>query len=181
MPVRPLRRFLVGAIAALTAASGVVFGAASPAQAQQVDVFCTGTLSTTLDPGLRLFTQTITTQNNFIYSPCESTDLELTYGAYDSTIVGDFSCLDPMQSYTDSKIIEWNNGETSTFEFNGTVTTIGGQFVTTHIGVITDGQFAGGAANELIIGPTFNLVDCLFAPGITNRTSVVGLTITGTS
>lgn len=151
---------------------------AAPAQADALDVTCTGTVSTTLSPGLTLTPQSITTTNNFVYNPCTSTDPNLSSGQYSLTFTAVFSCLSPMDSGSGTKRILWNTGQFSDFAFNSTTSTVGGQFVVVRTGVITGGQFQGNTAVETTVGPSLDLLACAVPPGITSRSSVTTLEIT---
>jgi hypothetical protein len=75
---------------------------------------------------------------------------------------------------------DWSNGTQSTFSFNRSATTVGGQLVVTETGVITAGEFYGATATRTVVGATPNILQCLSPPGITGRTGVVNIVITST-
>ena len=75
-----------------------------------------------------------------------------------------------------SKELTWSNGQKSTFTFNQTATSVGGNSVITEVGSITAGLFAGSSAVETVSGPA-NSLDCLTARGLTNRFTLLQLVI----
>jgi hypothetical protein len=173
------RRWTTGAVSLMVACLAVIVPATS-AHAAVLDVACTGKLTTLLLPGLLIVPQDITTDNDFDYSPCASlANPGLTAGHNHIVITGNFSCLGQVGSFNGTETITWNTGAHSTFTFTNTFATVGGQYVTTHTGAISEGQFTGDSAVETLTGPTLNLLQCLAPPGITKRTSAVTLTIFG--
>jgi hypothetical protein len=167
---------LVGVAIAIAAS---VPAGTSPAAADPLDVECGGTQTVTFSPGLLLVptNQTVTVQA--IYSPCVSaSEPTLTAGHSGVTVHETRSCLDLAVPGTATRIYAWNTGQTSTFTYNRTVTSLGGDEVVTLTGTITAGLFAGDTAVEVIIGPTLDTLACLSPPGITSRIGVTTLTIT---
>ncbi|HEU5473806.1 MAG TPA: hypothetical protein VFV67_24440 [Actinophytocola sp.] len=85
--------------------------------------------------------------------------------------------LGPPFAFSGTSVISWNNGNTSTFSFNDTVTNIGGNIVATRTGTITAGQFQGDTAVRVMTFPAINPLDCL-TTGLTSQFGVVVLTLT---
>lgn len=153
---------------------------AAPAQAVPVVVTCTGTQTTTFSPGLTNTPQTVVRAGQNIHSPCISTQLPFTMsGLVTFTSTSTLSCTSLTTANTGTDIIAWSTGRTSTFDYNRTVTTAGGQTVVTLTGSITAGDFTGAAAVETIVSPALDLSACATPQGITSTYGVSELTITG--
>ncbi|QFZ20889.1 hypothetical protein [Saccharothrix syringae] len=170
-----LRALLVAA--ALTTSLPALAPAAT---ADPLDLTCAGTETVTYSPGLLLTPTPQTIGVNHVLAPCiPATVPGPTSGTTSASVQRTASCLDLAEPGTGQTTITWNTGQSSTFTYNRTVTNIGGNAVTTLTGAITSGLFTGDAAVSVITGPTINPLDCLH-PGLTRRTGVVTLTITGT-
>jgi hypothetical protein len=101
--------------------------------------------------------------------PCLSTDPTVTRGtATVSFPLTGASCLDPLRATSGSQVITWNNGRTSTFSFETTITEAEGVTVSTNTGTITAGEFAGGVAEEVIVQAPPNPLACLLPGGATS-------------
>jgi hypothetical protein len=166
-------------LAATFAAALAVFATPTAAQATPVvDLTCVGVEEATFDPGLRLFNQTVDFADHIDYDPCVSgTAPSITSGTNDASASFTDSCLTVLGSGPGEREFVWNTNETSTFVFEQTFSQSGGQAVVVETGTITAGKFAGSDAVETLTGGSINLLDCLFAPGVTDNTTAVTLII----
>jgi len=176
---RPFGRAALG----ITTAAGIAFAAlvALPpaAHAGIADITCAGTETQMFAPGLLLTPQTVALTVHSIYSPCVSTvDPSITFGTTDFGFASTLSCLDLLKSSAGTMAFNWSNGAQSTFSFNRSATTVGGELVVSETGVITAGEFSGDTVERIVTGPTLNTLQCLSPPGITGRTGVVSIVIT---
>ncbi|HEU5469983.1 MAG TPA: hypothetical protein VFV67_04970 [Actinophytocola sp.] len=160
----------------LLGAAFTVFAIPSAAQADPIiDIVCVGVEEATFDPGLRLFEQDVDITSHIDYEECVSATIDS--GTTDSG--GEdipLSCLSILFSSSGTWEIVWNTTDTSTFEFDYTVSQSGGQTIMTLIGTITAGEFTGSDAVMTLTGGSITQ-NCLFAPGVTENTSAVSLTI----
>jgi hypothetical protein len=164
----------------LGVAVGIPLGAGS-ATADPLDLECTGTMSVTFTPGLTLTPTEQTVTTNEIYAPCTSaSNPAVTSGQSGVTRHIVMGCLDLAQPGSGAETFTWNTGQTSEFNYNRTISRIGGNTVVTLTGAITQGLFAGDAAVSVIVGPTVDTLKCLIPPGITSLFAVITLTITST-
>jgi hypothetical protein len=156
-------------------AAGVL---ASPAEAASLDLTCVSTQRTTYSPGVTLFPSQQTIQNSSIASPCvSSSHPEITSGTAGFTTQGIRSCLTLDQIGGGTAGILWNTGQTTTYVYNSSTQTIGGQIVLTIIGTVTGGLFQGKSISFVLASPSLNVLSCLIPPGITSRLGVGTLTI----
>jgi hypothetical protein len=175
---RRLHPVLAAACAAMLATALTVLTAPTPAHAVTVDLGCVGVEEATFDPGLRLFNQLIHFTDHIDYTACTSSSAPtIASGTHDVEADFEDSCLTVFGSGSGEREIVWNTNETSTFTFDYVFSQSGGQAVVTETGVITAGRFAGSDAVETLTGGTINLLHCLFAPGVTDNTTVVSLTV----
>jgi hypothetical protein len=169
--------------ATVVATASVLFAALVPlapaAHAAVADITCAGTETEMFSPGLLLAPQTVTLTVHSIYNPCVSIgDLSITFGTTDFSVPGMFSCLDLLEPRSGTMTFDWSNGRQSTFSFNRSATTIGGELVVSETGVITAGEFVGDTVERIVTGLTLNTLQCVSPPGVTSRTGVVSLVIT---
>ncbi|MFE2375978.1 hypothetical protein [Streptomyces sp. NPDC059398] len=180
-PTRASR--IAAAILFMAAVVMSVLGGSVSAHAAVADVECTpttSTLSVSYNPGLHLETQshTITTQGN--YQCLSSSDSTLSSGGFgpNSATGVSASCLQLLPSGTGSFTITWNNGRTSTITASVTNTVVANTYVSTGIGTVTAGEFAGDAVLAVNIFIQPNLLACLSTAGVTNMTGTANLLIT---
>jgi hypothetical protein len=110
---------------------------------------CTGTNSVTYSPPLTntLTTTRITDQSTF--GTCLSTQSGIRSATIaNGTVTGPSSCTAVLGSFSTTNTIVWNTGQTSRFDFDGTVTEVDGEFVIVLTGSITAGLFSGATATE---------------------------------
>ncbi len=88
------------------------------------------------------------------------------------------SCLSVGSAGSGTVTFAWNNGRTSTFCFNQSVSHPVGQTVTTYTGNITAGEFAGDSAVAIFTGVSPDLIACLTRPGVTSDFALSTLAIT---
>jgi len=139
---------------------------------------CASTQRTTYSPGVTLLPSQQTIQNSSIASPCvSSSHPAITSGTAGFTTHGIRSCLTLDQIGGGTAGILWNTGQTTTYVYNSSTQTVGGQIVLTIIGTVTGGVFQGRSISFVIVSPSLNLANCLIPPGITSRLGVGTLTI----
>lgn len=86
------------------------------------------------------------------------------------------SCALLTSGATRTRVITWNTGATSTFEFTSVVVAVGDVIETTRTGSITAGKFDGSAAIEEVEG-TADLAEC-DGDGVSSYDGDMALTIT---
>lgn len=151
------------------------------ASAAAGDVTCaTGSSSSTYTPGLLLAPRPVSFSEVEIYTGCvSSTRPDIVSGvAPYGPVTLTASCLDPLLSgNVPDYVITWNTGETSTLNVNYTVTTAGGQIVSTARGTVTGGVFQGRSVLAVLTYLQLNLSQCLHPPGIQNAAGTATLSI----
>jgi hypothetical protein len=172
-----VRILFTAAAVVLAAAVGVLVGPS--AHAAVGDAICTGSENITYDPGLRLFTQTVTFNVNATYS-CQSNDPTLTSGSVATPpggVTTELSCLNPVASSAGTATVHWGNGNFTRYSYTRTSSTIGGQLVTTTTGTVIEGEFVGDSVIVVVASPSIDVLSCVLGPGITSRTGIVSITI----
>jgi hypothetical protein len=154
-----------------------------PVRAQAPLTICTGTDTTTYNPGVKLFPRTIDTAWTDDYPICLSTTPGIVGasspgGAYTSPL----SCLDLLTSdpVGGSQRVDWSNGQYSIFSWDAldsTIVSAGGQSTIVVNATITEGLFLGQPLIEIIVLPEPNLAQCLIGPGITETTGSITLMV----
>ncbi|MED7955083.1 hypothetical protein PUR61_24580 [Streptomyces sp. BE20] len=86
------------------------------------------------------------------------------------------SCSSGVATQSGTRIFTWDNGQTSTFPYTTTLTSIGGQSASVRTGTITAGRFAGLPAEQITIVPSLDPLACAGA-GIDHTTSQTTLTV----
>lgn len=161
--------------------SGWLFASAAAGSAQTL-AQCVGTGATTYSPGLLLTPQVVSRNATAIYSPCVTLDPDVTYGIItEGNVTSSLSCLAILQGSGTliTRVITWNTGETSEWQFTSSVQVLGGIHSVLQTGAITAGKFAGATAigTRTLLAPP--LIECLAPPGVTRQQGLVTLTIVG--
>ncbi|WP_328958745.1 hypothetical protein [Kitasatospora purpeofusca] len=86
------------------------------------------------------------------------------------------SCSSGIATQSGTRVFTWDNGQTSTFPYTTTLTSIGGQSASVRTGTISAGRFAGLPAEQTTIVPSLDPLACAGA-GIAHTTSQTTLTI----
>ncbi|MET8799380.1 hypothetical protein ABZV91_23630 [Nocardia sp. NPDC004568] len=93
---------------------------------------------------------------------------------YEYTTTITKSCIDIVEGGSGTRVFTYNTGDTSTFAYNRTVTTVDGVPVVTATGTITAGEFAGALAEQVTVQAALNPL-CL--GGVASVTGAVTLAI----
>lgn len=141
--------------------------AAGPAQAASVDVSCTGSEVANYQPGLTLTGKAVHTSVSGLLSPCASSDPHIVSGTYAQTFTATLSCTTLVAGLNATRVIHWNNGQSSTFTYHRTINNVAGQTTVTFTGAISAGRFKGATAVEQAIFVTPNVTQCLTRGGLT--------------
>ncbi|MFE9934656.1 hypothetical protein [Streptomyces sp. NPDC005533] len=171
---------------ASTATLGLVIGTAgfvSPARADTSLVACTGTQHINWDPGLRLYTQEVTTSGGTNLSSCtDSEDPAITSGSSSFSGPEETSCLDLLSPPAGSETITWNTAETTTFSWTASeivVTGAAGNLIVTITTDIESGKYAGRDIVYVLTSQSIDLLSCfpLFGNGLESASGPAVLTI----
>jgi hypothetical protein len=176
-----MRRHIIGGLSALSLVFTTLVAGATTASADAdvLDVTCTGSQHVTYSPGIVLSPERdVTTTVEGSYS-CLSSQVSgaTTY----ATFTGPESCLAVAEIETLTSSFTWNDGSTSTATYSTTVTYGVGTTVLTKTGTVTSGRFAGAAFLQVITGPNLGgLLACITETGLTENTETAVLEITST-
>jgi hypothetical protein len=175
-----MTRKLGSGLAVLAVASALLTGVAGPAHAAAVDLSCIASNRTTYSPGVTLRPSLQTMHVTSTVSSCVSvSNPAIKSSSVSFSFQGVRSCLDIDQTTSGTSRITWNTGETTVYTYSSTTATVAGQVVNTISGRVVSGPFSGGTITTVGVSPVVNLLQCLFPPGITSRSSTGVLTITG--
>lgn len=155
-------RFLLAT--ALLASLMVLSPGAGPAGAATL-LSCTGTESVTYSPPVTATPQSTTIDVNGNLPVCLLGG-GITSVRYQENITNTVSCLNLLGSGTGTRVFTYNDNSTSTFGYNKTVTTVGGNNIITFTGTILAGRYAGATAEEVITQVALNPL-CLGGVGST--------------
>jgi hypothetical protein len=175
-------------IASLVAAVGLVLsGAVAPssASASIASILCTGWTYTTYTPGLTNTTKSTTVVDdgnlNVIdtHSPtgsCLAIGSSASAGERNVTAQLDLSCT---QLIVESGVetIDWNDGQSTSFEFSATVTRGLSTTVVLETGTVTSGEFSGATVIETFTAPNLAFAACGTPGGVTALDFATVLTI----
>lgn len=138
---------------------------ATPAQAQ-VEVSCSGTALQTWTPGIQLFPRDVIYTFSATYDQCETSNPSITAAAIALSAPLSYGCsprLEPAQAS-----ITWNDGSTSTFEFQPVNVSAGGVTQTfTNVGKVKSGRFQGSEVTFVNVFVNTNPLACLSPEGLT--------------
>lgn len=146
---------------------------ALPAAASTPTVLCYGEESITYNPGLTFTPANVQYSGTDTFTSCISvpptgiTSASTTFGG-----TATFSCsgfLSPLED-TITQIVNWSNGQTSTWTFTTSVNTSpDGQEVFVADGTIVAGEFEGEQASDTVVDMSLNPLACLTPGGVTNE------------
>jgi hypothetical protein len=191
----PMRRRLFAAITALALAGTAIASTTAPASASTeasagaqvlVQVTCTGREDVTYSPGITNTPALVTITTSAQYVPCLHIN-----GLNVTTMSGEASSQSQtMAACTEvelpdgestTSVIEWSNGQTSTWEYTTTTQNVAGNYVTVGIGQITDGLYEGALAQRELVLPGLveALQACATPQGMTGVSGAFTFTITG--
>ncbi|MCX4680162.1 hypothetical protein OG413_33655 [Streptomyces sp. NBC_01433] len=156
---------------------------AQPASAESlILVECVGSDTTNYSPGLRTFSQTVSTSGTDEGHGCTGLGKISGLNSFTASFTGSYtaSCISPIQSGSGTEILTWNDNTTSTWDWSSTVATnAAGQLVGTYDGEIVSGRYAGADLNNIDIEPNTNVTACFSAPGLTQTTGTATWTFIG--
>lgn len=168
----------------LLAASVLALTHSDPVQAQTSVTTCAGTAQVQFLPGLTLVPQYTTTVFNESYGTCTSTSQPAIASATNRRKEpGNRSCVTLLDT-SPGPIVEtvnWNTGQSSTFEYTRAVTTVGGVMQVTGTGMVTDGLFQGASVVKIQVLANldpFQTLACLTPAGLTGTSGTTSLTFT---
>lgn len=173
MSPHPLRRRLAAVVCGVAlplAALPAGVAGADTAPATGV-VVCTTTSTWTYSPGVVLLPRPVVTRVHDRYTSCLSPTGGVTGGSSEFTVERDAGCLEPVAAVPETRVITWDDGRTSTFDYTVTVSSLPGLDVVTKTGAITAGAFAGHPAQATQAAPTLDLLRCL-GEGIRSQTAL---------
>lgn len=161
--------------AVLIAACGVL-APAGASHAATVDQVCVGTWAVTYDPPI---TNTPTSVQGHLtgYFPA-CTNVGAPSGSYSQSFTDTVSCATLLSSGAASRTYTWSNplAAPTTFEYNWTVSVVGGESVITNTGLVTGGEFAPASAEQVATLVTPDALKCA-GEGISSLTGPTTLTI----
>jgi hypothetical protein len=139
-------------------------------------VQCEGTNNSAFSPGLTNVTQNVTATTDANYSPCLHVlvpPLLMTASAH-SVFTRMQQCQTLMGGGPGESVLQWTNGESSTWTWISTTNVVGGNLATVLTGSISAGRYAGHSASgtflltPLLAGqPTDFLTACASPGGVT--------------
>ena len=144
-------------------------------------VSCTGTESITFSPGATQTPRltTLTTATSLPLCVHASAPVLMPASGH-SQISHSLSCDELANGATGTKVFQWTNGQTSTFSFVSTATTVDGNFVVTLNGTITAGLYQGASAvastvfTPLLATGNATLADtCNTDTGVTSASGII--------
>jgi hypothetical protein len=130
-----------------------------PAAASTPIVLCSGAESDTYNPGLTFTPASIQYSGADTFTSCISTPpARITSASFTFGGTATFSCTSfTLPSYTATQIVNWSDGQTSTWTYSTEVTTSpGGEEVFVADGTIVAGEFQGAQASLTVVDVTPN-------------------------
>lgn len=147
-------------------------GIAAVIPTTHAELTCTGTETFSFSPGVTFSSRNHEVIVQGTLSSCiSSSDSNLSSGTYQDHFNVDTYCPNLVYERLGTRVINWNNGKSSTFAFTNTASTKDSKYT----GSITEGEFAGYTAVEYT---EFNL-DCS-SQGVTELVAAVTLTLQST-
>ncbi|MGW4113747.1 hypothetical protein ACWEFJ_23005 [Actinosynnema sp. NPDC004786] len=167
----PLRRRCAAVVCGVAVLLAVAPAAVADPEPATGVVACTTTSTWTYSPGVVLLPRPIVTRVHDRYTSCASpADSGITGGSGTFTVERDAGCLEPVAAVPETRVITWDDGRTSTFDYTVTVSSLPGLDVVTKTGAITAGAFAGRPAQATQAAPTLDLLQCL-GQGVRSQTA----------
>jgi hypothetical protein len=167
-------------------ALGAAVAVPAPAHALSVaSISCTGWTYTTYSPGLTNTMQPTTVvdqgQLNVVgpHSPagsCLAVGSAASSGTRDVSALLNLSC-NAILTETGVETINWDDGQSTSFDFTATAAHVGSNTVLTETGDVVSGEFSGDHAVETFTAPNLAFTDCSTAAGVTSLDYATVLTI----
>lgn len=157
---------------------------ASPAAAVTL-LNCSGSYSTTYNPGLTYTPQQVTYNTSNTYGWPNGLCLgggAVTSGTSSLTNaqLPAASCADLLgPPVTGTTTVTWNTGETTRYEWRSTAVNVLGTLQTTTTGTVVEGKYQGGSVQRISIAPNLQILQnaCNSPTGLTSDNGTVTLTI----
>lgn len=167
----------VGGLGVLSLMAAMIWAGAvptGPAHGAVIEVLCPlGSQTVTYNPGLTNTPSQVTVTWDLRLDSCVSlTHPAVTSGGGSGNVVRTGSCSEIVGSSTGSQVITWNTGQTSTFSFTRTYSSVNGEAVLLLTGTITSGLFYGASAVLTIVDATLDLAACNTTTGLTQINGV---------
>ena len=144
---RPLQATLLATLA-------MAAMAAIPALAGTA-VLCTGTVEVTFSPPLTNTAQSTLISVTESHNPCTHVPaggLPFLMSAHSSAQVSRMSsCSSLLTGGPGSSLVQWSNGDTSTYNWNASASFINGNILVLRTGTVTSGRYAGESTSETLI------------------------------
>lgn len=152
---------------------------AQTANADVLDVTCTGSQTTTYSPALTLTPTSGSRSIATNYGPCISNDVASGFRVVDALPYTDRTCLNLLDATSFTYDITWNTGQTTTVQANSNVQMVGAALITTIHGVVIDGLYDGGTVLQVNTGVSLGVTQCTLGIGsVSSIFSTVVLEIT---
>lgn len=163
------------------------FGWTATGQAQLLPiVVCSGTDSVTYSPGVTYTPASITSSIDRKLTTCVhlvAPPLFMT-GTRQGQVTATFSCSDLLADRAGVGRIDWANGESTTYDFTGTVTFVNGNVTLTTSGTVVSGRYLGKTVSTVSVytpllgDEPVDFVDgCNSEDGLTSLSGVISFTI----
>ncbi|MGV2287256.1 hypothetical protein AAHK20_00960 [Trinickia sp. YCB016] len=164
---------------ALIASAFLMIGLAgwvTQANAQAAD--CLGTEASTYNVPLTNTQQDLQVTITASYSPCVVTGVSgITSGSVYSQVMRDLSCQTLLEQGQGTRVINWSNGQSSTFTYTSSINAVNGDYVITLTGNISAGLFQGQSAVDVVTLNSLSQANFLTACAGSGITSVSGPTV----
>ncbi|MFI7416440.1 hypothetical protein [Nonomuraea sp. NPDC049684] len=167
----------IGGLALLVAMVAALLGpAATGARAAIGITKCTGSQTVTYSPGLTDQPREVTVSGKAPLIECaSSSDPSIFQATSAFSATGTFSCTSGTR--TGSRMITWNNGNTSTLSSTSTVSLNGAESIVLIKGVVVDGEFEGARWTGTFTMFSTKPQACLTAQGLTGVSGPLALSI----
>lgn len=147
-------------------------------QANAQAVVCSGTEASTYNVPLTNTQQNLQVTITASYSPCVVTGVSgITSGSVYSQVVRDLSCQTLLEKGQGTRVINWSNGQSSTFTYTSLINAVDGNYVITLTGNISAGLFEGQAAEDVVTLNSLSQAGFLTACAGSGISSVSGPTL----
>lgn len=150
------------------------------AAADAAALTCISSTDVHYSPGLQVTPRTVHVKVEGSLTPCKGVNSQgITAGSYGAQFHAVRSCADLLMPANGVFTIYWNDGTHgfSTISYSRTATIVGGNIVTTEVGTVTAGDFAGHRTLFETVGP-HNPTECTTREGVRLVHTNGNLTIT---
>ncbi|MGW1957654.1 hypothetical protein ACWCPI_33735 [Streptomyces sp. NPDC001920] len=161
-------RLMLTAAATVAGLLGILLFPGPSAAAEAATLTCVSSTDVHYKPGLRATPQTVQVKVDGKLAPCIG-DVSISAGSYGAHFHAVRSCADLLTPATGVFTVYWNGGTHgfSTISYSRTATIVGGNIVTTEVGTVTAGDFAGYSTLFETVGP-HNPLECLTIQGVSH-------------